>query len=274
MSICSVLIVYALHHIQYPLWGIAISEPPDMDYLTFITLSQNETFHLWGWIKPRIWKEIIACKLAITETLLSTKNNFLRPCVVSPSSIEKGQWLCCKPAWGLQMSPEVLMCHTKQSCGWDIAYKGFGNTWNHPHSGQPPGSTPAQDWNIFRIYSPQTPIGSVETNHKNCCRKTRTALRPSIHTYHVSSDLHCLSDARVRGPTLKRQWRAARFRWVTHCLGWRTRNWEQDFFTGEYRFCLSHGDEPIVRVWHRRGERYHWITVTGPMVQRECDGLE
>ena len=46
--------------------------------------------------------------------------------MASPSSTTKGQWLRCKPAWGLQMAPDVSMCQAQQFCGWDVAYKKLG----------------------------------------------------------------------------------------------------------------------------------------------------
>ena len=78
-----------------------ISELPDVGNVTFMKLPQSETFHLWVWIKLRIWTSVITCKLAVTETLLSTKNNLPGPRIFKQSSTEKGQWVCCKPACGL-----------------------------------------------------------------------------------------------------------------------------------------------------------------------------
>ena len=40
------------------------------------------------------------------------------------------------------------MCHTQQFCGWDIAYKRFETTWNHPHCVLPPRTTLSTGWHI------------------------------------------------------------------------------------------------------------------------------
>ena len=97
---------------------------PDIDYVSFTKLTQNGKFSLVG-LSQTMHLNVCNHKLVITETL-STKNNLLRPCIVSPSSTEKEEWVCCKPAWGLQMVPDVSMCHMQQFCGWDIAYKRLG----------------------------------------------------------------------------------------------------------------------------------------------------
>ena len=68
------------------------------------------------------------------------------------------------------MAPDVSMCHTQQFCGWDKAYKRSG----------PPGTIHVVGYLQalhrqkieIEIYSAQTPIGSVETIHKNSWRKS------------------------------------------------------------------------------------------------------
>ena len=95
LFISSSLIVYALDYI-------------DMDYVTFMKLTQNGTFSLVGFNKPCILTSAITCNLDIAESLHSNKE---WRAGASPSSAEKGQWICCKPAWGMQMAPEVSMWH-------------------------------------------------------------------------------------------------------------------------------------------------------------------
>ena len=103
-------------------------------------------FHLWGLIKPSIWTYVITCKLGIAETLHSNKEWLAS---ASPSSIEKGQWIRCKPASGLQMAParRFNMPHATIVC-FIHRLQGIGAIWNHPRSGLPPGSTPSKDRHI------------------------------------------------------------------------------------------------------------------------------
>ena len=57
--------------------------------------------------------------LCITYSLRCERSTTTTP-------IQKGQWVYCKPAWGLQMAPDVSMCHTQQFYGWKIDYKRLG----------------------------------------------------------------------------------------------------------------------------------------------------
>ena len=114
---------YPLHrrHCSFPLLSLSqfltIPEVPNMDYVTIMKLTQNGTYTLnRNFIQPRIWTSVMTCKLDIAETLNSNKEWLARS---SPSSTKKGQWVCCKPALELQLAPDVSMCHTPQSCGWE-----------------------------------------------------------------------------------------------------------------------------------------------------------
>ena len=72
------------------------------------------------------------------------------------------------------------MCHTQQSCGWDIAYKRLG-----PHGTNHVLATSRNHAIKWLTYSPQTPLGSVETIHKNCCR------RPGHHNAQIFTQTMC-----------------------------------------------------------------------------------
>ena len=75
--------------------------------------SEWNIFTCWVWSTTHLNVCNHTCKLAIAETLHSNKEWLGR---ASPSSTEKGQWVCCKRAWGLQIAPDVSIGYTRD---WD-----------------------------------------------------------------------------------------------------------------------------------------------------------
>ena len=136
------------------------------------------------------------------------------------------RWPTVKPAWVLQMAPDVSICHTLQLCGWGIAHKRLG----------PPGiihlgATSSNHTGTGLAYSRHTPTGSVETT------PSAAAETPGCH------------NARISPQTMRNRFRpftTGALSWIGNCvlqLGWtaltcQPLNWEQDF-TDDLRFCLS-----------------------------------
>ena len=168
-----------------------------MDCVTLMKLTYNGTFSFVGWNKPRIWMSVI-----ITETLHSTKNNLLGSCIVSSSSTEQGQWVCCKPAWWLQMAPDISMCRTQQFCGWaiaSIAYKRFVP----PITIHVVGDLQEPRHHRLGIFTSNT-YGIGGDHLQELLQKHQgiiTLEYPHRPCVIVSVDLHCMSDTRIEAPS-------------------------------------------------------------------------
>ena len=127
--------------------------------------------------------------------------------MASPSSTEKGQWVCGKPAWGLLMAPDVSMCQTQQSCGWNIAYK-IGITCKHPRSRLAPGTTLSKDGHIrlnkhlLDQWRPSTRT-VAETPGRHHARILTQTMRNHLRRFKLRTRL-------PYRPILNRQWRTAR----------------------------------------------------------------
>ena len=162
-----------------------------MEYVT--TLIQTGPFSLGSLFKPRIWLSIVTCSRGIAEKLHSNKEWLAR---ASPLSAEKGQWICCKPAWGLQMAPDVSMCHTT------ILWLGhclqeIGTTWNHPRSALPPATTPSKDFHIRlkHLWDQWIPSSRTvaETLRRHNTRISTQTMRNFLRRF-----LHCVPDDRIK----------------------------------------------------------------------------
>ena len=168
-----------------------------MDCVTLMKVTYNGTFSFVGWNKPRIWISVI-----ITETLHSTKNNLLGSCIVSSSSTEQGQWVFCKPAWWLQMAPDISMCRTQQFCGWaiaSIAYKRFVP----PITIHVVGDLQEPRHHRLGIFTSNT-YGIGGDHLQELLQKHQgiiTLEYPHRPCVIVSVDLHCMSDTRIEAPS-------------------------------------------------------------------------
>ena len=80
------VIVYALDHIRTARHGLSNLHENDSELNIFTG----------DWIKPRTVMFVNTCKLAVTETLHSPKNNVLWPCLVSLSTPAKWQCACLR----------------------------------------------------------------------------------------------------------------------------------------------------------------------------------
>ena len=103
----------------------------------------------------------------------------------------------------------------------------IGTTWNHPCSGQPPGSTSAQDWHIrlkhlWDQWRPSTRTVTERPARHNARMSTQNMRnRLRRFTRHARRP--------YRSPNLNSQRRAAILHWVKDSLCWHASNWEQDF---------------------------------------------
>ena len=194
-------------------------------------LLRRRHFHLWGWIKPRIRTSVITCKLVITETkntcqgfASSRYHRRQRKCNgYAADQLEGGRW------------GQTFQCatHNNSVAETSPTLEEIGTSWNHPRCGRHRGKHTATGLS----YSPQIPMGLVETTNHNRCRNT-TSLHLNIHTDRcviVSGEFH-------RAPS----WIGSGV--VQGSTGWRTAlidvpvNWEQDCFIDESRLCLFHAD--------------------------------
>ena len=107
--------------------------------------------------------------------------------------------MCCKSAWGLQVAPDVSMCHVQQFCGWDIAYKRLG----------PPG--------IIRVvgYLREPRRQRIGIFASNTYRISRDHQQELLQKHHdvittgypyrpcviISSDLHFVPNDRIEAPS-------------------------------------------------------------------------
>ena len=131
--------------------------------------------------------------------------------MTSPSSTGKGPWVCCNPAWGLQMTPDVSIRHTIMRLRHRLP--DIWTNWNHPHCGLPPGTTPWQDWHIHLKHLwdgwwPSTGAVAETAGRHNAQLFTQT-VRNHLRRFTLRARRP------HRGPILNRQRRAARLNWVT-----------------------------------------------------------
>ena len=163
-------------------------------------LTPNGTFSLGDWgggIKPHIWTSVNTCKLDIAETPHSNKEWLAR---ASPWSSWKGQWLCCKPAWGLQMVPDVSMCHTHTNLWLRYRLQKTATTWNHPRRGLLPWTTPSKDSHIRlkHLWVQWRPSRRTVTEIPGHVTTPEYPHRPCVI---MSGDLHCVPDDRIEAPS-------------------------------------------------------------------------
>ena len=190
LFISSALIVYAFDHIGTVRHGLRNLYDIDSDWDIFSCGGG-----VGGVIKPRIWTSVITCNLDIAGTLYSNKEWVVR---ASSSSAEKGHWICCKPAWGLQMAPNGSMCHTTTIMWLIHRLQEIGTTWNHQRSALPPGTTPSKDFHIrlkhlWGQWRPSTRT-VVETPRRHNARISTQTMR-----YYL--DLYCVPDDRIEAPS-------------------------------------------------------------------------
>uniref|UniRef100_A0AAZ3RP06 Tc1-like transposase DDE domain-containing protein n=1 Tax=Oncorhynchus tshawytscha TaxID=74940 RepID=A0AAZ3RP06_ONCTS len=131
-------------------------------------------------------------------------------------------------------------------------YRETGQTADHPGSGRPCVTTPAQD-------------RYIQTSHlRDRYRMATTAqVTPGTHNPPISAQTVCnrLREAGLRAcrpvvrQVLTRHHRQQRHLWAQTHRRWTRWDWQKVLHTDESRFCLTRGDGRI-HVYCRRHERY------------------
>ena len=132
-------------------------------------------------------------------------------------------------------------------------YRETGWTADHPRSGRPRVTTPAQD-------------RYIRTSHlRDRYRMATTTARvtPGMHNPSISAQTVCnrLREAGLRAcrpvirQILTRHHRQQRHLWAQTHRRWTRQDWQKVLFTDESRFCLTRGDGRIC-AYRRRNERY------------------
>uniref|UniRef100_A0A673ZCS1 Tc1-like transposase DDE domain-containing protein n=1 Tax=Salmo trutta TaxID=8032 RepID=A0A673ZCS1_SALTR len=128
-----------------------------------------------------------------------------------------------------------------------------GRTADHPRSGRPRVTTPAQDRYIRTSHLRDRYRMATTT-----ARVTPGAHNPSISAQTVYNRLR-EAGLRVCRPVVRQV--LTRHHWQQRCLWahthrrWTRQDWQKVLFTDESRFCLTRGDGWIC-VYRRRNERY------------------
>jgi hypothetical protein len=126
-----------------------------------------------------------------------------------------------------------------------------GRTADHPRSGRPRATTPAQDRYIrtshlrdrYRMETSTAQVTPETHNPSTSAQTVRNRLR--------EAGLRACRPV-VRQVLTRHQQRRL---WAqTHCR-WTRQDWQKVLFTDESRFCLTRGDGRI-RIYCRRNERY------------------
>ena len=117
----NIVIVYALDHIRTARHELR-------------HLHENDSEFTGDWIKSRILMFVNTCKLAITETLHSPKNNVLWPCLVSLSTPAKWQCACLRAGedgrrFNVTHTEILLLRHCLQETWTPGTIHVVGNLW-------------------------------------------------------------------------------------------------------------------------------------------------
>uniref|UniRef100_A0AAQ4R3M5 Transposase Tc1-like domain-containing protein n=1 Tax=Gasterosteus aculeatus aculeatus TaxID=481459 RepID=A0AAQ4R3M5_GASAC len=120
----------------------------------------------------------------------------------------------------------AINCHVRIVRRLRQRYRETGRTADHPRSGRPRVTTPAQDRYIR--------ISHLRDRYRMAgLRACRPVVRQVLTGHHQQQ----------RPP------------WAQTHLRWTRQEWQKVLFTDESRFCLTRGDGQI-RVYRRRNERY------------------
>ena len=148
----------------------------------------------------------------------------------------------------------AINCHVRTVRRLRQRYRETGRTVDHPRSGRPRVTTPAQD-RYIRISHLRDRYRMATTT----ARVTPGTHNPSISAQTVRNRLR---EAGLRAcrpvvirQVLTRHHQQQRRLWAQTHLRWTRQEWQKVLFTDESRFCLTRGDGRI-RVYRRRNERY------------------
>ena len=129
-----------------------------------------------------------------------------------------------------------------------------GVTDDRPRSGRPWVTTPRQDRQIFRNHQRDRFLTASETAKRTIGRHQAPISSDTVRRRLRARDLRNCRPAQV--PVLTRRHRLPRLQRARNHANWNWRQWHTVVFTDKSRFCVSNADGRV-RVWRRRGERFH-----------------
>ena len=208
-------------------------------------LLRRRHFHLWGWIKPRIWTSVITCKLVITETkntcqgfASSRYHRRQRKCNgYAANQLEGGRW------------GHTFQCatHNNSVAETSPTLEEIGTSWNHPRCGRHRGKHTVTGLSYPKI--PNT--YGIGGDHQPQPLQKHHVITPEYPHRQMRNRLRWFS----QGPILNRERRGTGLHWMTDSLDWRASKLRTGLF---YRWVqvMSLPCWWTVQVWYRRCERY------------------